>query len=108
MVWGDEDHVEASRIRYAEKFNMADRIFEGIEGYASPPAGFFLWLPVEDGENAAVKLYRETGVRVLPGEYLSRDVDGANPGKQRIRVALVAEEQELQRGLEQIRDCLYY
>ncbi|NNE79856.1 MAG: aminotransferase class I/II-fold pyridoxal phosphate-dependent enzyme [Silicimonas sp.] len=106
-VWGEETHVEASRQRYAGKFAMADRIFEGIEGYASPPAGFFLWLPVTDGEEAAVRLYRETGVRVLPGAYLSRDVNGQNPGQGYIRVALVAEEQELQRGLEQIRDCLY-
>jgi N-succinyldiaminopimelate aminotransferase len=45
-------------------------------------------------------------VRVLPGSYLSREVNGDNPGKGYIRVAMVAEEDELQRGLEAIRDCL--
>ena len=106
-VWSEEDHVETSRARYAEKFAIADRIFQDVDGYHSPPAGFFLWLPVADGEEAALKLYRESGVRVLPGAYLSRDVDGENPGKGYIRVALVAEEQELQHGLQAIRDCLF-
>ncbi len=106
-VWADEEHVEASRQRYLAKFDTADRVFEGIDGCGAPDAGFFLWLPVEDGEEAAVRLWRQTGVRVLPGAYLARDVNGENPGKGYIRVALVAEEQEMQRGLEQLRDCLY-
>jgi alanine-alpha-ketoisovalerate/valine-pyruvate aminotransferase len=75
-------------------------------GRGAPEAGFFLWLPVEDGEAAALKLWRETGVRVLPGAYLSREVNGDNPGAGYIRVAMVAEEHEMQRGLEAIRDCL--
>ncbi len=51
--------------------------------------------------------WREAGVRTLPGAYLSRDVDGINPGQGYIRVAMVVEEQEMQRGLKAIRDCLY-
>ncbi|MYK33352.1 MAG: aminotransferase class I/II-fold pyridoxal phosphate-dependent enzyme [Boseongicola sp. SB0670_bin_30] len=103
LVWGDEEHVEASRLRYARKFEMADRILGGIEGYASPPAGFFLWLPVQDGEDAALRLWRETGVRVLPGAYLASGGNGANPGVGYIRVAMVADEPELERGLEELR-----
>ena len=53
------------------------------------------------------KLWRETGVRVLPGAYLSRDAGGDNPGKGYIRVALVAPKEEMQRGLTKLRDCLY-
>ena len=106
-VWADEDHVTASRALYAAKFDMADEVFAGIDGAKAPQAGFFLWLPVEDGEAAALKLWRETGVRVLPGAYLSRDVAGDNPGKSYIRVALVAPIEETQRGLITLRDCLY-
>ena len=106
-VWADEDHVETSRLRYVAKYDIANAVFEGIDGCGAPEAGFFLWLPVEDGEAATVELWQETGVRVLPGAYLSRDVDGLNPGKSYIRVAMVAEEQELQRGLTALRDCLY-
>ncbi len=106
-VWADDTHVVENRGLYREKYALADKILNGIDGYQSPEAGFFLWLPVKDGEAAAVKLWRETGVRVLPGAYLSRDVDGANPGKKYIRVAMVAPKKELQHGLSQLRDCLY-
>lgn len=106
-VWADEAHVEENRALYVEKYRIADRILGNVPGYTSPEAGFFLWLPVEDGEAAALKLWRETGVRVLPGAYLAADVNGQNPGKAYIRVALVAPKDETTRGLEAIRDCLY-
>jgi aspartate/methionine/tyrosine aminotransferase len=105
--WQDEAHVDASRALYQHKFRDADRIFAGLQGYHAPGGGFFLWLPVDDGEAAALKLWLETGVRVLPGGYLSRDVGDQNPGKGYIRVALVATPEETQRGLTLLRDCLY-
>ena len=106
-VWGDEKHVVENRALYAEKFQMADAVFDGISAYHSPEAGFFLWLNVGDGERAALKLWQETGIRVLPGAYLSRDVDGQNPGKKYIRVALVAPKNEAEQGLIRLRDCLF-
>lgn len=106
-AWADQEHVTQSRALYQEKFRIADQVFSGLQGFDCPEGGFFLWLPVDDGETAALKLWRETGVRVLPGAYLSRDVGGHNPGKAYIRVALVAPKDETQRGLIQLRDCLY-
>ncbi len=106
-VWADEAHVIENRALYAEKYALADRILGNVPGYMSPQAGFFLWLPVEDGEAAALKLWRETGVRVLPGAYLARDTEAGNPGKGYIRVAMVAPKAETEAGLMKIRDCLY-
>lgn len=106
-LWSDESHVEVNRALYQTKFALADQVFAGMQGYAAPDGGFFLWLPVEDGEAAALKLWRDTGVRVLPGAYLARETGGDNPGRRYIRVALVAPTDEMQRGLEQIRDCIY-
>ena len=106
-AWADEAHVEANRALYARKYAIVDELFAGIDGCAAPEAGFFLWLPVADGEAAALRLWRETGVRVLPGAYLARDVDGANPGAGYIRVALVAPEDEMRRGLVALRDTLF-
>jgi len=106
-VWADEAHVETSRARYQAKYAIADAVFAGLNAYQPPQAGFFLWLPVQDGEAATLTLWRETGVRVLPGAYLSRDVNGKNPGAGYIRVALVASEEETRRGLTLLRDCLY-
>ena len=36
-------------------------------------AGFFLWLDVGNGEEAALKLWRDGGIRVLPGAYMGRE-----------------------------------
>ncbi|WP_204115034.1 aminotransferase class I/II-fold pyridoxal phosphate-dependent enzyme [Shimia biformata] len=106
-VWSDEEHVAENRRLYGEKFDLADQILGDIPGYHSPEAGFFLWLPVEDGEEAALKAWTQTGVRVLPGAYLSRDIDGENPGKTYIRVALVAPKTEVQDALTRLRACLW-
>ena len=78
----DEEHVAASRARYGAKFAIADRMLAGFPGYRAPEGGFFLWLRVGDGEAAALRLWRETGVRVLPGGYLGRaTAAGAEPGR---------------------------
>ncbi|MGG7646176.1 aminotransferase class I/II-fold pyridoxal phosphate-dependent enzyme [Rhodovulum sp. YNF3179] len=106
-AWADEAHVAANRALYGEKFEIADEIFGDVPGYRPPEAGFFLWLPVADGEAATLKLWQETGVRVLPGAYLGRDAPGGNPGQGFIRVALVAPREDTRRGLKAIRRCLY-
>ncbi len=105
--WQDEAHVEESRALYHQKFEDAADILGGVQGFSLPDGGFFLWLPVEDGEAAAVKLWRDAGVGVLPGAYLSRDVGGENPGAGYIRVALVAPRDETRTGLTRLRDSLY-
>jgi N-succinyldiaminopimelate aminotransferase len=102
-LWNDEAHVTASRALYHAKFALADRILGNMPGYAAPEAGFFLWLRVGDGEAAALRLWRETGVRVLPGGYLGRATPaGPNPGDPYIRVALVADAAQVERGLQAI------
>ncbi len=106
-VWADEDHVTENRALYQQKYRIADQVLAGVPGYMGPPAGFFLWLPVADGEAAALKLWRETGVRVLPGAYLSRDTATGNPGAGHIRVAMVAGADEFRDGLTRLRACLY-
>jgi N-succinyldiaminopimelate aminotransferase len=106
-AWSDEVHVLANQALYQAKFADAARIFAGLQGFSVPEGGFFLWLPVPDGEQAALKLWTETGVRVLPGAYLGREAGGENPGQGYIRVALVAPRDETQRGLTRLRDCLY-
>lgn len=106
-VWNDEAHVEENRALYQEKYRIADEILGSVQGYQPPDAGFFLWLPVDDGEAAALKLWQETGVRVLPGAYLAQDYQGENPGKGFIRVAMVAPKDDVARALTQLRSCLY-
>lgn len=107
-LWTDEDHVAESRNRYVRKYDLAEKVFANQQGCGAPDAGFFLWLPVEDGETATRKAWQETGVRVLPGAYLARESGGGNPGQGYIRAAMVMErEEELERGLIALRNSLY-
>ena len=107
-LWGDEAHVAESRAAYVRKYEIADRVFSGQQGCTAPEAGFFLWLPVEDGETATLQVWRETGVKILPGAYLARDVGGENPGDGYVRVAMVTEQEDaFEAGLTRLRDSLY-
>jgi aspartate/methionine/tyrosine aminotransferase len=106
-AWADEAHVVKNRQLYDEKFTLADTIFASVDGYQSPAGGFFLWLPVKDGEQAAVRLWTSTGVRVLPGAYLAKDINGVNPGQSYIRVALVAPKPQMAHSLRLLHDCLW-
>src|SRR5690349_2417546 len=96
-AYEDEAHVEKNRELYSAKFDLADQIIGGRYGYERPAGGFFLWLDVSKhggDEAAAVKLWRDGGLRVIPGHYLARDgADGRNPGQGYIRVALVQDKE---------------
>ena len=78
-----------NRALYARKFEAAKNRLSNRFGFRIPDGGFFLWLDVGNGVDAAKRLWREAGVKVLPGEYLSRETPAGNPGKSFIRVALV-------------------
>jgi aspartate/methionine/tyrosine aminotransferase len=92
-AYNDETHVEENRRLYREKFDLADQIIGDRYGYVRPAGGFFLWLDVAahgGSEAVALKLWREAGLRVVPGRYLAREQDdGSNPGADYIRVAMV-------------------
>ena len=92
-AYGDEKHVEDNRRLYREKFDLADQIIGDRYNYRRPAGGFFLWLDVSaHGGSEAVtqRLWREAGLRVVPGRYLAREqTDGSNPGADYIRVAMV-------------------
>jgi len=89
-LWREEEHVVANRARYQANFAAAERHFGNRFGYKTPAGGFFLWLEVGDGEAAALDLWRQGGIKVLPGAYMcAQDESGRNPGAAFIRVALV-------------------
>src|SRR5207302_9352637 len=69
-AYADENHVEQNRQLYARKFDLADAIIGGRYGYCRPAGGFLLWLDVSahgGDEAVALRLWREAGLRVLPG-----------------------------------------
>ncbi len=106
-AWREEDHVLANRARYRENFEIAERVLGNRYGFRKPDGGFFLWLDVGDGEAAALTLWREAGLRVLPGAYMARPgPDGVNPGEAYIRVALVYGPELTEAALNRLSEVL--
>ena len=109
-AWADEAHVEANRETYREKFRIAQRMLGNRAGFRVPEGGFFLWLDVGNGEATALRLWREAGVRTLPGAYMGREVIAgktqSNPGFPYIRVALVNEVSTIMAALERMIEVL--
>ena len=105
-AWRDEVHVEKNRELYRQKVNIADQILGKTNGYRTPEAGFFIWLPVNNDEKTAKALWSKYGVKVLPGSYLSQEnyhtFNKKNPGRDYIRIALVDTESQITKGLKAI------
>jgi len=108
-LWDDETHAADNRAHYARLVAAADDIFADYDGYIRPAGGFFLWLNVGDGEAAAVKLWQEAGIRVIPGRYLTADdpmAPNGNLGHAFIRIALVHDEATVISALKTIYETL--
>ncbi len=91
-AWRDEDHVRENRRLYREKFDAVLEILDGKLAVQRPDAGFYLWPETPIAETGfARSLYAGEHVTVLPGSFLARDAGGSNPGRNRVRMALVAE-----------------
>jgi len=98
-AWNDEEHVRENRDKYRAKFNQVTPLLQQVLDVQLPDAGFYLWARVD--RDAAIsdtgfarRLYAEYNVTVLPGSYLAREAHGINPGRNRVRMALVAEVDE--------------
>jgi N-succinyldiaminopimelate aminotransferase len=93
-AWNDEAHVHENRTLYREKFTLITPLLRQVMDVELPDAGFYLWADVRrtglSDTQFARGLYAEYNVTVLPGSYLARDAHGVNPGRNRIRMALVA------------------
>ena len=104
-AWSDEIHVVENRKKYAAKFAQVTPLLQDVLDVSLPDASFYLWADVHartglSDTEYAQRLYADYNVTVLPGSYLARDAHGINPGRNRIRIALVA---ELEECLEAVR-----
>jgi N-succinyldiaminopimelate aminotransferase len=109
VAWNDERHVMENRAKYVAKFAQITPILREVLDVELPDAGFYLWAKLDDrlgmsDTEYARRLYAEYNVTVLPGSYLARDAHGVNPGRNRIRMALVAEVDECYEAARRIVD----
>jgi len=106
-AWQDEAHVVENRRLYREKFSAVTDILAPVLDVQTPPGGFYLWpRTAVDDQEFARGLYREQNVIVLPGSYLSRDTEDGNPGRNHIRLALVATLDECVEAAHRIRNFI--
>ncbi len=99
-AWGDEAHVVENRRLYRAKFDAVLPILGEVLDVRRPDAGFYLWAGVPDGDDVgfARGLLAQYNLAVLPGSLLAREAAGVNPGRGRIRLALVAPGGRMHRG----------
>jgi N-succinyldiaminopimelate aminotransferase len=112
-AWSDEDHVVAGRRVYQDKMAAAQRILGNR--MKRPEGAMFLWLDVAsrsggNGEEFALRAWREQGVRLLPGAYMGREIvtgkTQSNPGFSYVRAALVSDLSTIMTALERIGEIL--
>jgi N-succinyldiaminopimelate aminotransferase len=103
-AWRDEAHVAENRTLYTKKFAAVLDILAPVLDIRMPDAGFYLWpqTPVDDAEFAR-GLLTQQHVTVLPGSYLSRSVADINPGRNHVRMALVAPMEDCIEAAERIK-----
>jgi N-succinyldiaminopimelate aminotransferase len=102
-LWADDGHVAEVQAALARNWRLADTLLAGMPHYRRADAGFFLWLPVADDEETAVRLWRDHALSVMPGRYVASDgPDGLNPGAGHVRIALVHEEPRMRAALTRL------
>jgi len=115
-AWQDETHVAENRNLYAQKFDLWMTELGDTLKLTKPDAGFYFWVPVPEqftdaqgqpDDEAFVKaLFEKVNINALAGRYLSREVNGVNPGKGFVRLALVASVEESREAITRIKTLL--
>ncbi len=106
-AWNDDAHAAANRGLYREKFARVLPILQPVLDTVEPDGGFYLWPDVQrDDEQFTRDLFATQNLTILPGSYLARDSRGGNPGRQRVRISLVASVDECVSAAQRIRNFL--
>jgi len=114
-AWNDDAHAAANRALYREKFARVLPILQPVLDVVEPDGGFYLWPDVHGDDEAFTReLFATQNLTILPGSYLARDSRGPagagrandNPGRQRVRISLVASVDECVAAAHRIRKFL--
>lgn len=103
-AWKNEDHVLENRNLYRQKFSLLHKELKSLYDITLPDAGFYFWLktPISDIEFSK-RLFNEQNITVLPGQYLSRTINGINPGENFVRMAIVADLESCKQASERLQ-----
>jgi N-succinyldiaminopimelate aminotransferase len=106
-AWNDDGHAAANRVLYREKYARVLPVLAPVLDVVEPDGAFYLWPDVQcDDETFTRDLYATQNLTILPGSYLARDTRAGNPGRQRVRISLVATVEECVIAAQRIRTFL--
>jgi N-succinyldiaminopimelate aminotransferase len=107
-LWADEEHVINNRKLYNEKFDTFQSTLDKKFNFQIPEGGFFAWLDISHfgmDESVTIKLW-QSGVKVIPGSYLSLNSDKNPDSKKFIRIALVGTNDEISKAASIINEVI--
>ena len=96
--WSEDSHTEAFRDEYRKNFKLAEEILN----IKTPEATFYIWLEVDNDIEFTKNLWKQKGVKVMPGSFMGRD----GVGKGYVRIALVYDETKTKQALLKIKEFL--
>ena len=101
----EEHHIEACE-HYDKNFEIVEKYLKPFfPNFKIPEAGFFLWLPVKNDEIAAQILWKDFSLRVMPGCFMAKEINGINPGKGYLRISIVDDQETIEEVMNRI--CLF-
>ncbi|MEO8017162.1 MAG: succinyldiaminopimelate transaminase [Pseudomonadota bacterium] len=106
-AWNDDAHAAVNRALYREKYARVLPILQPVLDVVEPDGAFYLWPDVQrDDEIFTRDLFATQNLTILPGSYLARDTRAGNPGRNRVRISLVAPVDECVVAAQRIRTFL--
>ena len=106
-AWNDDAHAAANRMLYREKYARVLPILQPVLDVVEPDGAFYLWPDIHGDDEAFTRdLYAAQNLTILPGSYLARNTRAGNPGRQRVRISLVAPVEECVTAAQRIRTFL--
>jgi N-succinyldiaminopimelate aminotransferase len=106
-AWNDDAHAAANRALYREKYARVLPILQPVLDVVEPDGAFYLWPDVHRDDEAFTRdLFATQNLTILPGSYLARDTRDGNPGRNRVRISLVAPVEECVTAAHRIRTFL--
>ncbi|MDC0457593.1 aminotransferase class I/II-fold pyridoxal phosphate-dependent enzyme [Alphaproteobacteria bacterium] len=102
-LYDDEEHNTNACIHYDQNFQIVEKYLKPFDkNFKIPAGGFFLWLKVNDDEEAAKILWNKFSLRVMPGRYMASDVNGLNPGKGYLRISIVDNKEVIEEAMKRV------
>jgi len=103
-LYEDENHHTKACIHYDQNFSIVEKYLKPFyKDFKSPDAGFFLWLKVKDDKQAAKLLWNKFSLRVMPGSFMGKDIDGFNPGTGYLRISVVDKKEVIEETMKRIQ-----